>query len=1332
MPLKSRLAPIKLLFACLLAILALAPAALSARDQIEYGKYLGMRLRLYQEAYEVLDKEISAAKDNAGKSRARQAKAEVMKTEADHIYAEDGNMDARMKRYRAALGVFSDVTEPAGVLAKAVMQLDVAHELRRLDPVQARSYCDEAASALDAVRLSLEKERDKDGKAFEVRAEVYNSIFFNMCRSYYVKSLTFDVGSSDREHQLKLSEKWIDEFDFLREGTTREFVLTYKLRAEIALARGDAEAAASKFMELVNFVGAFPASSVVGGLALEHGYLPAVELLTTELEYDTRNLQKAIDLYAEAFSKYGNFSELDFWFKRFQLYRISALIKLGNQSQIQGAVALLFKLATDRDANFRRSALTVLADVATRPELDDETRFKCAETVFSEMTTNHINVNLKNIQAYQSLLASCGDVKKFETFGPACFTRIADSYSNMWRFYDAALVYREGAYRTLYFKDKFADADAVPEHMKGRCDLIKDAESLTKFPGEMANRGARHAGYLIQKEIGDPNNKELKAFADSMDKLKAEISEGDALLDLQFKKAREYFGAKKWANAAVLFLKLPARYRSYHMSLYIAGKAYYTLSEDFNAPRMNRSGPEEERESEAFFTDQRNRHALDLKELPESMWKGMETEHWDVIQNGATKDSLANWHKAVYLYKKYFLFEALRHWKDIQPLLEGNDKPTIVDGMQAVAQFRNAAWMQANPSGKGDPDADMKRMGYAAYDLAYLLRNPPKNLPPADRDTASAAGRDLALGILRPFWTMFGLHLADNTAYQKGSLSLAFGALWEARDGDACEQLYLTYAEAFPDDKAKIEEMVNKVYGILVDQLQPLTSAMARASSRIGSRAAQLKKDQFKRVNERDYPDDAKRVADAKTAYERQKALADHFWKVWIKQKTFDPSEDNPISAHLPEALPAIEKRWNEMSETYPKRWAEAVRAEFDKQIKLDIYKDIKAAADKAASGDNLALLDRLQTARDAEKEDANKQRFVQLITTIELNTGELGFFTGTVFIYEFGAMLEAMAADIDERARPVTTRILKYYELSRIGAGGNIEKIQLEEMSWVAGQYIRIRDWKNAVRYFEVIAEKTKVQWGKEEEIPVDAKLKTIGRPANAGELEVRNQLGKAYLELYRTTGDIEQLKKAALHLRRCLCFNEIRDTNKKMGDPFKLSFQQEIETYYLATSENLAQVFLELFRLGDIKIEWPKYVDQVTSNFAPKKDDKGNIVLQGVPADKAGFLWFASQIRLQVWASFTKLSAYQYRGEFRTNLIGWLEAMIRWIDAYGQKPPAGVTEAEIQQRIQDAYLTASNESNFTAAYLAEDTRQYIAKLQELLKRIVASCEKAKITLKK
>jgi hypothetical protein len=235
---------------------------------------------------------------------------------------------------------------------------------------------------------------------------------------------------------------------------------------------------------------------------------------------------------------------------------------------------------------------------------------------------------------------------------------------------------------------------------------------------------------------------------------------------------------------------------------------------------------------------------------------------------------------------------------------------------------------------------------------------------------------------------------------------------------------------------------------------------------------------------------------------------------------------------------------------------------------------------------------------------------------------------------------------------------------------------------------------------------------------------------------------LGKASMELHKQSGDKDLLVKAALNLRRCWSFNQIRDTNMKIPVPYKLgqprpaalgqaaeaeSLRPVIELYYVVGAQSMAECFLLLHEQGDIKIEWPKYVSQVTATLEPKKEDN-KLVLQAVPADKADYLWFAAQARLQIWASFTELSAYQYRTEYRNNLVEWLNLMIRWVDTYGfTQAPTGESMESIRAKIQEAHNTAVRESGYTAAYLTESTKQHIVTLTKLAEKLAASIAKAK-----
>jgi hypothetical protein len=481
-----------------------------------------------------------------------------------------------------------------------------------------------------------------------------------------------------------------------------------------------------------------------------------------------------------------------------------------------------------------------------------------------------------------------------------------------------------------------------------------------------------------------------------------------------------------------------------------------------------------------------------------------------------------------------------------------------------------------------------------------------------------------------------------------------------------------------------------------------------------------MKKNAYERIDPQAHPEDAKQLSEAKTRTEIQKALAEHFWKAWMVEKTFNRDGKDAIPDYMAEVQTKVEVRWKLMAEEYPKRWGDALEAELKSQLAQANFAPIKAIAEKAAQGEATTLLERLEA--EAQKQAGNNQQLMlQLVTSIKLNTDELQWFAGAVFIYEFGGFLETAALDVIDRARPLFARILKYREEYRVLQGAqDVKGMNPADVRLIGGYYFLIRDWQNAVRYLEVTAEQEKNNWGKVEEIPVDPRQKIVGRSANADELAVRYMLGKAYLELHKQSGDRDQLVKAALHLRRCVCFNEIRDTVElSKGADWKLSFQKELEQYYVAGAQAMAETYVLLHKQKDLKVDWPKYVSQQTSTLEPKKEN-GEVVLQPVPKDGPGYLWFAAQARLKIWASFTELSAYQYRSEYRTNLVAWIELMIEWKGTYGaDKAPEGVDPKQVSKLMSEAATIAKREAEFKAAYMTDDTKKHVETMKKLAEAI-------------
>jgi hypothetical protein len=1310
----------------LLGLMCAAPAGLEARDA-EYGRYLGTRLRMYDEAYRVLDEAIASA-SASDRPRYLRVKADVIISQADYDFRRTGDASRRIARFHEALQIFGEPTDPTGIAAKGELMTRLAREIRRTSPAEARRIATEAIEMLDKERQRMEGLRvGLDDTNFRAVYNEYSRIYFQMCTAHYVVGMTHETGSGSRATAFQNALDHLGNMQFDLDDVTEELVLSFELKGDIELARGNVEAAVSEYIGLVGYVSSFDVNSYVGRLALQHGYLRAAELLTTELDYEPENLQRTISLYAEAFARYGQFSDLEFFFKRFQLYRIAAQIKLGGD-RLRSAIDQLFTLAADRDIAFRRQALEVLADVATLPELDIELRLRCANTVFADLAINSVPVVLRNIDAYRSILAQCTDVRTFEMYGPLCLSRIGEMYSDVHRFLDAALAYREAAYSTGYFVNKFADVDEVPAHMRDQTELIHDGDSLRAFPSEMATQFQTRARWLTMAEYGEPDNREYQALLNEANQLRAALGGLSAQRDLSYSTARDHFSNRNYAQAAVRFLNLPASYRRYHIGLYIAAKSYFQLSMDHTQPRVSRRGSDEERESDEFFAEQRDRHESDLAELPESMWKGIEVAHWEAIMDSSTQDNLANWHKSVYFYKKYFLIEALRHWSSVKEVLANDDGElpdnlTVADALRGVAQVRNQRWRQDNPSG-GEPDGDMRRMGYAAYDLAFLLRNPPRNLPDQRRDELREQGRELALGVLRPFWTLFGDHLIDNADYQRGALRLAFGALIEAADADAAEEVYRAYIEAFPEDEDRISRMVTNVYAVLSRTLSPRVNAMLRASSRLNSRANELKKNSYERVNPETHPEVVEALGNAKSRAERQRILARHFWDFWMVETIMgEDDRGQAVRENLPDLYESLSRKWDELAEIYPARWAEALRAEFDGQIARDVYDGIRAeavAAVDAAPGEELLEALEAKRAEHSGNEEV-AQRYAQLVIAINLNTESLAWFTGAVWIYEFGDFLQEQASEVDERARPLTRRILSYYEEYRLRTGVGVSQ---EDMLNLGRQNFRIRDWALTIRYLSDYAERVESTWGDVTQIPVDQRQNLAGRSNSDEELEVRYMLGRSYLELYRESRDTEHLKAAALHMRRCWSYNLVRDANVAGDERYTLLFQRSMERFYLGIGDAMSTIYMFLHEVEDISIEWPEYANQFTRNLSVDE----NSPLQMMPSNAAEYLWAAREIHLRIWASFRQLPAYEYRTEFRENLKRWLELNIRWMETYGSEhmDVHEVRTRSIRVVMQEALDVARNEGAFTAFYLNPATERFVEDVERLGDRLFELCREA------
>ncbi len=1349
------------MFASVLVVLVAAcavPTAAQARDLSEYGYYLGARLKMYDEAEKLLLKQMESGSE-ADKAKARSALARVYKSWAEDEFVKTGNEDDRNRGYEKAEGLYGEGDTPALKIELAVLRLEIARARARSNPEAARTLADKAITVLEEDRKDLEDNiRPKGGPGFMDSPEGarYKTVYYNLCYAYYVKALTFPEGSGERESTLAKAIGWQNELVFSLDICV-EYIDSMLLLGDIEIARRNFEGAIVKYLEVPSLLADAGTTYAVGFQCLR-GWLKAAELMTGELGYDKKFLQMCVEQFNKASTRYGSIRDLNTEFKRFKLYQIGAQIKLGGD--IKATLNELFVLAGDNDISFKRQALSVLADIGGSEGVDAETRLKCGRAVLKDALVVGYGPIFKILKAYQVLLTQCNNVQAFESYAPECYRQLGSIYADMLhRYMDAAMIYREACARTAYFRGKFGKdgGDAPPEagtelpaHMKGSdgksyCETITDTKTAFEFPGEMAKAYSRVAGWLCSPKFGDPKNAEFAKIKADSDNWKAEFSGEDAKLDLEFGKASEKYNKKQYGPAAVRFAKIPAKYKKYRLALYYVANAYMAQIDDPTARHPSRFGEDVEQESSEYFAEQKKRHAEDLAALPKELWENVETSHFEAMANATLKGDVAIWHKALYYFKKYMLVVVLRNWEDIKERIDVK-KHDFVDAFLAVADVMQARW-RAQPERSRTPNEEMQIMGRAAYGLAYLLRNPTKNEP--NKEATLNAGRPTALRILKIHWELFGSHFPKEDAdVQKAVLNLSFGCLADEKDGDGCEAILKAYEAAFgstEEGKKKVISYIAQIYLVYIETLDPKVQALNSASTNLRSLFNQLKIGLFKLESMfLQNAEAAKKYTDAKTTLEKDKAMAAFFWTYWVGERSLggDPKKF-PAANVGPEVIAMMKKKWDEYAEFYPKRWGEAQKGEFDALIKDKSYDAIRADAQKlVGSSPATDIVDKLQAKGEGP--------YATLALQISLNTSHLRYFTGTTFIYDFGSFLEETSGTLDDRLRPMLTKVLTYYERYQ-KSRPNPTATEAKSSFLVGKNFFRVRDYKRAVSYLQECLDGLRKDnfFENENVIPVNKQTMTAGLSAkgmtegstkSGDELELKYQLGRAYYELYKQDKDVENLKKAAILMRRAYAFVLLRNANEmgksqRSGKTFTMTFKDEIELYYLDTIDTMTAIFLELHALKGPKVDYPPLVDQFNIWLDPTvKGADGKPLLQEMPVSEADYMWRARRIHTDQWTSFQQLDDHPFRPEWRKSLLAWGQLLVDFLKLYG-KPGAGVpgvapvdTAKEMIEEIKQVLDTLRNKSLANLGYEDTETKAFKKSLRDCADKLEAKAKELKL----
>ncbi|MCC6575420.1 MAG: hypothetical protein IT462_16710 [Planctomycetes bacterium] len=1347
---------VKRSFLTLLAVVAatvLIGNSLRARDMSPYGEYLGTQLRMFDEAERILRKQIESGSEKE-KGRARVSLAKVIKQKADENFQKNGNESERDKLYDEAQKVFGGVEPKEGAekVDLAVIRLELAKALANSGSAKARPLAEAASKALSEELTRLKTVRDKyPMSGFAVMEDdvanwqQFVRCGFEYCKSFYIISLTHPVGGDARRDWIAKCTAQIDEFQFDVGIVCVELLESMMLKGELQLALSQPEGAVNEFLSVPSFLSNQSVNYVVGLHSL-NGYLRAAEVLTRDLGDEPANLKRVKDLYQEAWNKFGKEQGLVTEFKRFKLYRISAMIRLGED--MEATVKELFSLAADPDPAFKRQALAVLAEISVRPGLEIEVRFKCAR----EVGRNSENVGqlLRAAQAFQSLISQCGTVEQFEKYAPAAYLRVGDIYEKMFRFLDASIVYREAAYRTGYFRTKFGGADETEpaagqplgddnKHMEGRCDAITDSKTAYGYPLMMAKNFLKVTKWLTSSQYGDQTSNEFKKLFEEANNVVANYGDQDQMFENLMRQASEQVNRSNWAQAAVRYLKIPSVFKKYHLCLDNAARCYRELAGAKNSLRMNTRGSDEEVESPQFFKDQQARHEPDLNKLPKNLWEGIDARHWDVINNAQTEGDVANWHKAVYYYQKYFMFLLIREWERVSKRIEP-EKADWIDALIALCESKQEDWIKI-PAATRKPDAELRRLALSMHNFAYLLRVMPASVKDVGENKARTKMEDeyrpMAIKLLRRMPSLFELHfrlegnltvdeLKLNRDFTQSVVDLSFYAMVDDLDADGAEAMLTIYREKFspPADaadnvkkaaKKKLFDMIGRVYSLYLKVYDPRTQALNSAATNLRSRFNQLKLGLFvERIGPK-YPEAAKRLDEAKGQLARDKALAQHFWDDWLVKGTFEAS-DNVKTLLAAELSATVKKKWDELAESYPARWAKAMRQDFDKIVKDKQFDGIRDEAIKLLQGGKDSdIVDKLEER--GKQNDPSASLFGTLGTQVYLNTGHLRYFTGTVFVYEFGGFLNTVATDLDGRLRPLMVKVLTYYQMyqeAKREDTGVSSVMDAKDRFALGKQYFRVHDWERAINYLApLLDEQVKAKaYGDRTMVPANVQTKKIGIVKSGEEVELCFQLGTAYFERYKVGGNVEDLVKAAPLMRRAYSFVQVRNANemaKNVRAPFELTFKDEMENYYLDIVETMSEIYLELHKKGGVKADFLAAADQFNANLEVKKNAKGEPLMQPMPSDEASYLWEARRIRLDTWGAFYRLDDHPWRSEFRDNVMTWIQLTALWLKKYGKKP-MGIAELEggeaaLKTQIEEAISVGTQNSEGSEHFEDEGT---------------------------
>jgi hypothetical protein len=1337
--------------ALLAALLPLVFAAgLRAADEVsaededkEYAaEFLATRYELYEDAMRLAGTIADATTQSI-------TKAKILAAQASKASAAD-----RVRLYGEAEDQLREQTAPRAQLERARIQLTSVESktLSKEDAEKVKGALDKLNNLRKEVDATYQKSNDAYGTEGAPSALYFTYIaaFYECMRAHYLLAKMEAPLSSARSKEVEEMQKVFLDMSFDRNyGWSREAFDSYILLGDGRVLNAEVEAAVSAYLALAQELYADAGDKTVPLVQDQclRGYLKALETILNEQANNADALNKARKLVEQAYKEFPRAKEAASG-RELLLYDAAALVKLGGNPDT--ALATLFKLVDDTDGGLRRKAARQLAELAGSPVLTNNQRLACVKKVTS---VRELEVMLLAVNSMHALLAGIPDKRvtgmtdkqQYEAFAPLCYLQIGMIYESTRRFVDAAQVLREGADRFRYFRESHPDWEAstapLPAHFfeggaggQPICDttgqgggyemkLATQADAFD-FPRKLAERALNNARYMVNKQYGDPANKDFAAFAKDYEdwytanKFAGEEERFKIVKNAGFQRYND--GARDSArllDSVRYLLSTPAADRSAVTTCFLAGSALLRIYRADQRPQVNAA------EIAALFTggyklenvefaSQSARLETDFAKLPKELRDEAAADiAWLTTPANQTDRAQFFWRYCRYAFSRSLMLQLQGRTGWVEKLSASGQPVTLGNAVWAYGDALNIT-MLGKPENERQPDASMVQLARTLSQATFALRNPAVDLTDKDartkkQDAMADEMRPASLSLLRSAWHTTSPHLlagmangADDEKVECTSLAdsllfALFKELIEANDATGAIEAFESYrarfggAAATKDQKDRLVEMSQRLFKAMYDVERPRAFTMQDVAAGADELRLDLIKgatiEYFTREKRKDPISEA--AWDAMPAVEKRKLTAEYIHNRVVQQVLPKLAEKIPNGGAELKAqeVALFEDEWKRLETSYSGIYVEAMRVGLKSAVGESSEPEAKPVLDEAMKMIATKTPDEVMAyiAAEAKKllEDPNKSRVAAALNGVNYQLlsvqGDYEWGAGWAFKAELRDYLSRRA---DALRKAAIGPMNNYLSARAVQAQFSGKAELTDENDRISGSmYSGTGDWPRAYEAWMHYFKRQEAGFGDVSFIAADEARKTHDNDeVRANEVETRFQLALATFNIMLNESSKKKqadlAKDAFLQLRRCYnimlwrdacAYRASKDGNWKSNlDRSELG--KKIDFYYIPVMELYTKLCLWYADTGISPGQWPvKYYDQslrnVTVEDCKKLDEKQRFMV--LPETQKDFVRNAAAAQ-QSLTGYGSLAGGFFIQAFRDGMKKWAALTLRLAD--------------------------------------------------------------------